>query len=381
MQKPGGAAARASRTGRSSGPRWTPAAPAAIATSSRSFTRTGTVSAPISARAAWSSSRGEASFERSCTEVTPRAPRRTLEQISTRQQPVVGHQHQAKERRYIPIHATNHTHRRREPDPDSTAVVNRRGADRWSHGHPWIYASDVLSSPGDTRAWPGGGRPRQIHRPGALLPALRDPASPAVAERTPGRYRLVARAIRRARSRRGGIDATAYRVVHAEGDGLPSLDRGPLRPLDRGPAVSAGLETMREDIVEALEDDLAPAGILLGTMSGSAATRDCRNGSSWCADRYREEIEVREGGRRYLAAPVDRPEDRRVPGPAPPPASRRRVARPGEGARLFRLPWLLCAAPRAPGRPRSWLSIAAPRRSTRGARNAALNGLGQHPLG
>ncbi|MEZ4588536.1 MAG: hypothetical protein R2909_19320 [Gemmatimonadales bacterium] len=31
--------------------------------------------------------------------------------------------------------------------------------------------------------------------------------------------------------RRSGIDATAYRVVHAEGDGLPLADDRPLRPL------------------------------------------------------------------------------------------------------------------------------------------------------
>src|SRR3989304_6099183 len=33
-----------------------------------------------------------------------------------------------------------------------TAVVSRRGADRWRAGHPWIYQSDVLqvdAEPGD----------------------------------------------------------------------------------------------------------------------------------------------------------------------------------------------------------------------------------------
>ena len=51
ITKPGGAIRRTSATGRSSGPRCTPAAPAASATSGRSFTSTGTRSAATSARA------------------------------------------------------------------------------------------------------------------------------------------------------------------------------------------------------------------------------------------------------------------------------------------------------------------------------------------
>ena len=36
------------------------------------------------------------------------------------------------------------------------AVVSRRGAERWQHGHPWIYASDVADAPdliGGIAAW------------------------------------------------------------------------------------------------------------------------------------------------------------------------------------------------------------------------------------
>ena len=57
-------------------------------------------------------------------------------------------------------------------------------------------------------------------------------------------------------------ETTGYRLVHAEGDGAPSLicDR-----YDRWLVVqllSAGLEACRSDIVEALVDIALPAGIL-----------------------------------------------------------------------------------------------------------------------
>src|SRR5690349_739703 len=29
----------------------------------------------------------------------------------------------------------------------STAVVSAKGAQRWAHGHPWIYRSDVITPP------------------------------------------------------------------------------------------------------------------------------------------------------------------------------------------------------------------------------------------
>ena len=69
------------------------------------------------------------------------------------------------------------------------------------------------------------------------------------------RERLTASAAQRHR-----IDATAYRVVHGEGDALPSLvvDR-----YDRWLVVqilSAGLETMRDTIVTALIEATVPGG-------------------------------------------------------------------------------------------------------------------------
>jgi 23S rRNA (cytosine1962-C5)-methyltransferase len=188
-------------------------------------------------------------------------------------------------------------------DARSETVVTRRGADRWGHGHPWIYASDVLKSP------PEPGVTRVHDERGKFLgQALCSPRSEI-------RLRLLSRSespvdgvwwheqIRRAHSRRAGVDATAYRVVHAEGDGLPSLvvdryDRWVVAQL-----LSAGLETMRDAIVAAIHDVLAPDGILLRNDAGVRRHEGLTGQVELAHGSVPQEIEVREAGVRYLAAP------------------------------------------------------------------------------
>ena len=181
--------------------------------------------------------------------------------------------------------------------------VTARGAERWVRGHPWIYRSDVL----DAQA-PAGLVPVQDPRGRFVGQALHSPASEIrlrLLERTdrPVDGPWWAERLAAAADRRAGIDATAYRLVHGEGDGLPSLvvDR-----YDRWLVVqllSAGLETMRETIVDALDELIRPEGILL---RNDAAVRR-REGLDQTVTLARGEvpraIEVREGGVRYLAAP------------------------------------------------------------------------------
>ncbi|HEV8195992.1 MAG TPA: class I SAM-dependent rRNA methyltransferase [Gemmatimonadales bacterium] len=189
------------------------------------------------------------------------------------------------------------------PGQDSTATVSRRGADRWVRGHPWIYASDVSSAP---------------ETPG--LVRVEDPRGKFIGQalcspRSEIRLRLLERTerpvdadwwadrIRGALVRRGDIDATAYRVVHAEGDGLPSLvvdryDRWIVAQL-----LSAGLETMRDAIVEALVRTLAPAGVLLRNDVAVRRHEGLPERVELVHGAVPEDIEVREGGVRYVAAP------------------------------------------------------------------------------
>lgn len=185
----------------------------------------------------------------------------------------------------------------------TTARVSARGAERWSRGHPWIFRSDVETSPDAP-----GLVAVTDHRGKFLGQALCSPRSEIRLRLLEPTERVVDEAWWRERlsaalARRAGIDATAYRVVHAEGDGLPSLvvDR-----YDRWLVVqllSAGLETMRAAILEALVDVCAPEGILLRHDSPVRRREGLDESVALAIGDVPEWIEVREGTVRYLAAP------------------------------------------------------------------------------
>ncbi len=184
-----------------------------------------------------------------------------------------------------------------------TARVSDKGAARWTRGHPWIYRSDVTAEP------ELAGCCRVLDRRGKYLgTALFSPRSEI-------RLRLLTtedasvdaawwrERLRTCLTRRDGIDATAMRLVHGEGDGLPSLvvDR-----YDRWLVVqllSAGLETMRAEIIAALIETCSPEGILLRNDVGVRKYEGLREEVVLVHGTVPERIEVREGTVRYLAAP------------------------------------------------------------------------------
>jgi 23S rRNA (cytosine1962-C5)-methyltransferase len=95
--------------------------------------------------------------------------------------------------------------------------VTARGAERWVRGHPWIYRSEVEPHPAEP-----GLVPVQDPRGRFIGQALLSPNSEIrlrLLERTeqvvdPAWWRA---RIEAAAARRSGIDATAFRLVHAEG--------------------------------------------------------------------------------------------------------------------------------------------------------------------
>src|SRR6476661_9578434 len=147
-----------------------------------------------------------------------------------------------------------------------TATVSTRGARRWTAGHPWIYRSDVVDAPhaeaGAVRVVDQRGKPL-----GVALWSPRSEISLRLLDRDPDATIDRAwwrRTLERAIARRAelGRSTNAYRLVHGEGDLIPSLvvDR-----YDRWLVVqlmSAGLEQFRADIVRALLELVRPEGIL-----------------------------------------------------------------------------------------------------------------------
>jgi len=183
-------------------------------------------------------------------------------------------------------------------------AVTAKGAARWRSGHPWIYRSDVADEPGE-----GAGVVRVTDRKGKYLGrALYSPRSEirvrllttddVAIDRAWWRDRIAAAA-----SRRAGIDATAWRVVHGEGDGLPSLVVDRYGPYVVAQLLSAGVESARDDIAGAVQDVLAPEGILLRNDAAVRRHEGLPLEVTLFSGTVPETVEVREAGVQYLAAP------------------------------------------------------------------------------
>jgi 23S rRNA (cytosine1962-C5)-methyltransferase len=148
-----------------------------------------------------------------------------------------------------------------------TAVLTPKGTERAKSGHVWIYRSDVA----EVSAAVGGdivevvgprGRPlgaafysdrSQITL--RLLTQGGQPASPDLV-----RQRIAAAVRYRERL---NIDATAYRLVHAEGDLVPSLVVDRYGDCLVVQCLSQATDRLLPDIVDVLGETLAPAGVLV----------------------------------------------------------------------------------------------------------------------
>jgi 23S rRNA (cytosine1962-C5)-methyltransferase len=146
-----------------------------------------------------------------------------------------------------------------------SVAVSRRGEDRLRSGHPWVYKSDIAhvrATGGDVVQVTGArgrafGQALYSDRSEIALRHLTRSAAPL--DSAFWRMRLLD-AIRFRQSL--SIDATAYRVVHGEGDRLPSLvvDRyGDYLVLQ---ALSQGIDRLVPELTRLLVDIASPAGIL-----------------------------------------------------------------------------------------------------------------------
>ncbi len=252
--------------------------------------------------------------------------------------------------------------------------VTARGAERWVRGHPWIYRSDVRDEPEQP------GLVRVLDPRGRFIgQALCSPRSEIrlrLLERTERpvdgpwwRERLAA-----CLARRRGIDATAYRVVHGEGDGLPSLvvdryDRWVVAQL-----LSAGLETLRADVLDAVAEVLRPDGLLLRHDTPARRREGLPDDTETARGDVPDRVEVREGSVRYFAAPwtgqktgafLDQRTNRLLAGALAPPGGRALDCFAYHGSFALHL------ATRAG---RVLALDASAKALARGAENAALNG-------
>jgi 23S rRNA (cytosine1962-C5)-methyltransferase len=148
---------------------------------------------------------------------------------------------------------------------EGRAVVSRKGEVRVARGHPWVFRSDVVR--------------HDSVSPGALVEVLgprdRHLGFAFFSSRSEIRLRMVSRddalaptflrdRLRQAIEWRETVaaSASACRLVHGEGDGLPSLvvDRyGDYLVIQ---TLSQGTERRKDEIVAALVEELRPKGVL-----------------------------------------------------------------------------------------------------------------------
>jgi len=185
-----------------------------------------------------------------------------------------------------------------------TVKITAHGAERWKQGHPWVYRSDVADEPEKTP-----GIVPVTDRKGKFLGrALYSPSSEI-------RLRLLTRAdesidarwwanrIGDAARRRNSISATAWRAVHAEGDGLPSLIVDKYGSWIVAQLLSAGLETARADVLAGIREALTPEGILLRNDAAVRRHEGLPLEVTLAEGQVPQTIEIAEDGVRYLAAP------------------------------------------------------------------------------
>src|SRR5688572_25638065 len=148
---------------------------------------------------------------------------------------------------------------------NNVAHVSRRGANRWFSGHPWIYRSDVTEAP----SVPAGAVHVMNERGEFMGTALWSPTSQISLRMLTDddqpidevfwRERIAAAHAYRESLQ---IDGNAYRVLHGEADGTPSLVVDKYDDCLVTQFLSAGLERYRDEIVEGLQAVLTPQGIL-----------------------------------------------------------------------------------------------------------------------
>ena len=192
---------------------------------------------------------------------------------------------------------------------DDVATISPRGVKRLKGGHPWIFRSDVVDRPtvlaGILRMESARGEPLgwALWSPASEISLRLIEAHPA---RTPDaawwHMRLSATIARRAPL---AEQANAYRLVHGEGDGIPSLIVDRYADILVVQLLSAGLDAWTDEIVDALLQITGCSGVLARHDTGARGREGLSREVRLLRGQVSRTVEVVEHGIRYLAAPWD----------------------------------------------------------------------------
>ena len=194
-------------------------------------------------------------------------------------------------------------------DAGAMAMVSLRGARRVRGGHPWIFRSDVADRP-DVPA--GFVRVRTV-RGEPLGWALWSPQSEISLRLVDSDDTIVPDAawwfarIESALARRRSIpsNCTGYRLVHGEGDGLPSLVVDRYGDVLVAQFLSAGVDAWTTEIVAALVELTGCTGILARNDPATRGREGLPREVRLLHGEVPRVVEFLEDGLRFLAAPWD----------------------------------------------------------------------------
>lgn len=189
------------------------------------------------------------------------------------------------------------------------AVVNRKGAQRLRRGHPWVFRSDLERvpelPPGIVRVEESNGAPLgwALWSPRSEISLRRLEADSARVIDGGWWHEALCTAI--ARRTPLAVDANAYRLVHGEGDGLPSLVVDRYDDALVVQLLSAGMDAHTDTIVASLRELTGCTGILARNDPAAREREGLPREVRLLHGDVPRVIEVREHGVRYLAAPWD----------------------------------------------------------------------------
>ena len=151
-----------------------------------------------------------------------------------------------------------------ETPPDITTVkITRKGADRLTSGHPWIFRSDLVEgsdAPRGAVVRVADQRDRTLgfaHYSSASLIALRMLGTTLAATD------LAAKIAAAQRFREQMVtDSTAYRLVHGEADSLPGLVIDRYNDCFAVQFLSQGMDAATAEVVAALQQQFSPQAIV-----------------------------------------------------------------------------------------------------------------------
>ncbi len=191
---------------------------------------------------------------------------------------------------------------------DHAPLILKKGEERrLRSGHPWVFSNEVDTARTPLTALAPGqpvavlthsGKPvgSGYVNPHSLICARllsRDPAHPYTSA-------LVAARVRAAFALRKRLfEEPYYRLVYGEGDGLPGLvvDRyGDVLVVQLN---TAGMEAMREEILQALDDAVAPSSVLLRNDSPARALEGLPSSVEVARGIVPQAVTLREHGCRF----------------------------------------------------------------------------------